>query len=147
MRALLSLRRIWPRLRLAMSAALPLQCALVAIAAASPIAGQARQDFGAVEISVLPVQGNVYMLAGAGGNVSVQIGDEGVLVVDTEFAPLAEKIMAEIKRLSNRPGRFIVNTHDHADHVGGNAALVELIKPTPLDPLQVIAHENAIARL
>ena len=131
-----------------MSTALRLQCAAtVAIAAASPIAGQARQDFAAVEISVLPVQGNVYMLAGAGGNVSVQIGDEGVLLVDTEFAPLAARIMAEIRRLSSRPVRFIINTHDHPDHVGGNAALVELIKPTPLDPLQMIAHENALARL
>ena len=131
-----------------MSTALRLQfAATVAIAAASPIAGQARQDFAAVEISVLPVQGNVYMLAGAGGNVSVQIGDEGVLVVDTEFAPLAARIMAEIRRLSSRPVRFIINTHDHPDHVGGNAALVELIKPTPLDPLQMIAHENALARL
>jgi glyoxylase-like metal-dependent hydrolase (beta-lactamase superfamily II) len=109
--------------------------------------GSAQQDFAGVEISVLPVQGNVYMLAGAGGNVSVQIGDEGVLIVDTQFAPLAPKIMAAIERLSHRPVRFIINTHDHGDHVGGNAALAALIAATPLEPLQMIAHENALARL
>lgn len=107
----------------------------------------AAQDFSAVELQVLPVQGNVYMIAGAGGNITVQVGAEGVLVVDTQFAPLAEKIMAEIKRLSSRPIRFIINTHGHADHVGGNAALAEMTAPTPLEPLQMIAHENVLNRL
>jgi cyclase len=117
------------------------------IAATAAVDGQAQQDFSAVELAVLPVQGNVYMLVGAGGNISVQIGDEGVLLVDTQFAPLAPRIMAEIERLSDRPVRFIINTHAHADHVGGNAALLELIKPTSLEPLQMIAHDNALARL
>jgi glyoxylase-like metal-dependent hydrolase (beta-lactamase superfamily II) len=107
----------------------------------------AQQDFSAVELAVLPVQGNVYMIAGAGGNISVQAGDEGVLIVDTQFAPLAPKIMAELERLSKRPVRYIINTHDHADHVGGNAALAQLIGATPLEPLQVIAHANALQRL
>jgi glyoxylase-like metal-dependent hydrolase (beta-lactamase superfamily II) len=107
----------------------------------------AAQDFSAVELQVLPVQGNVYMIAGAGGNITVQVGAEGVLVVDTQFAPLAEKIMAEIKRLSSRPIRFIINTHGHPDHVGGNAALAEMTAPTPLEPLQMIAHENVLNRL
>ena len=119
--------------------------ALAAAAIAAPLCE--AQDFAAVELSVIPVQGNVYMLAGAGGNVSVQIGDEGILLVDTQFAPLAPRIMAELRKLSTRPVRFIINTHDHADHVGGNAALAELIAPGPLEPLQMIAHENALARL
>jgi glyoxylase-like metal-dependent hydrolase (beta-lactamase superfamily II) len=113
---------------------------------AAPLAA-AQQDFASVELSVLPVQGNVYMIAGAGGNISVQVGDEGALIVDTQFAPLAPKIMAEIRKLTNRSVRFIINTHDHADHVGGNAALAELIAPSSLEPLQMIAHENALARL
>jgi glyoxylase-like metal-dependent hydrolase (beta-lactamase superfamily II) len=123
-----------------------IHCALVAAALAAPWC-EAQQDFSAVELSVLPVQGNVYMIAGAGGNISVQVGDEGVLVVDTQFAALAPKIMAEIDELSKGPVRFIINTHAHADHVGGNAALAGLIKPTSLEPLQMIAHENALARL
>jgi cyclase len=121
-----------------------------AVLAAATLAGpvcEAQQDFSAVELTVLPVQGNVYMIAGAGGNISVQVGDEGVLLVDTQFAALAPKIMAEIEKLSNGPVRFIINTHAHADHVGGNAALVQLIEPTSLEPLQMIAHENALARL
>jgi cyclase len=130
-----------------MSAARAACCALLGIAALIASVAHAQQDFSAVELTVLPVQGNVYMLAGAGGNITVQTGDEGVLLVDTQYAPLAPRIMAEIKRLSSRPVRFIINTHDHADHVGGNAALAHLIAPSALDPLQMIAHENALARL
>jgi len=130
-----------------MSGATPIRCvALVAAALAAPLC-EAQQDFSAVELSVLPVQGNVYVIAGAGGNISVQVGDEGVLVVDTQFAQLARKIMAEIEKLSKGPVRFIINTHAHPDHVGGNAALAGLIKPTSLEPLQMIAHENVLARL
>jgi glyoxylase-like metal-dependent hydrolase (beta-lactamase superfamily II) len=130
-----------------MTRAAPLRYATFVAAALTAPLGRAQQDFSAVQLSVLPVQGSVYMIAGAGGNISVQIGAEGVLLVDTQFAPLAPRIMAEIKRLSSGPVRFIVNTHDHPDHVGGNAALAELIKPTSLEPLQMIAHENALARL
>ena len=130
-----------------MSSANAACCALLAVVALRASVGHAQQDFSAVELTVLPVQGSVYMLAGAGGNVTIQTGDEGVLLVDTQFAPLAPRIMAEVKRLSSGPVRFIINTHDHADHVGGNAALAQLIAPSALDPLQMIAHENALARL
>jgi glyoxylase-like metal-dependent hydrolase (beta-lactamase superfamily II) len=65
---------------------------------------------------------NVYMLAGAGSNVTVQFGNDGVLVVDTEYEPMADRLLAEIKRLAgDRVIRYVVNTHSHLDHVGGNA--------------------------
>jgi glyoxylase-like metal-dependent hydrolase (beta-lactamase superfamily II) len=119
----------------------------LAAAASATLGVAAQTDFSAVELQVLPVQGNVYMIAGAGGNVTVQVGDEGVLVIDTQFAPLVPRIMAEIERLSSRPVRFMINTHAHADHVGGNAAFVEMIAAGPLEPLQMIAHQNVLNRL
>ena len=85
-------------------------------------AQQSQIDFAAVEIHLLPVQGNVHMLVGAGGNVTVQVGKQGVLLVDTEFGPLVPKIMAEVRKLSSGPLRYIINTHVHGDHVGGNEA-------------------------
>jgi glyoxylase-like metal-dependent hydrolase (beta-lactamase superfamily II) len=119
----------------------------LAAAASATLGVAAQTDFSAVELQVLPVQGNVYMIAGAGGNVTVQVGDEGVLVIDTQFAPLVPRIMAEIERLSSQPVRFMINTHAHADHVGGNAAFVEMIAAGPLEPLQMIAHQNVLNRL
>jgi glyoxylase-like metal-dependent hydrolase (beta-lactamase superfamily II) len=104
-------------------------------------------NLDSAQIHVLPVQGNVYMLIGPGGNVTVQVGKQGVLMVDTMFAPLAPKIMAEVRRLSNGPVRFIINTHMHPDHTGGNAAIYKLAAPDAAQPLNVIAHENVLARL
>jgi len=73
---------------------------------------------------VLPVQGSVYLISGAGANITVQIGSTGVTLVDTPPAELAPQVRAEIRKLSDKPIRFIVNTNADADHVGGNAALV-----------------------
>ncbi len=75
------------------------------------------------ELTVLPVQGNVYMISGAGGNIAVQIGQMGVVVVDTGLANMADKVLAAIKKLSDRPLQYIINTHMHADHTGGNDAV------------------------
>ncbi|HTC88880.1 MAG TPA: MBL fold metallo-hydrolase [Bryobacteraceae bacterium] len=110
-------------------------------------ANSQQQDFDKVEIHVEPVQHKVYMLVGAGGNTTVQIGDEGVLLVDTQFAPLAAKLMAEIRKLSTGPVRYIVNTHMHPDHVGGNAAIAKLAGSDPALPLKIIAQENVLNRL
>ncbi len=98
----------------------------------------AQGRFDAVEVQVKHVQGNVYMMVGAGGNVTVQIGDDGVLVVDTQFAPMAPKIMAAIRELSDKPIRYIINTHVHGDHAGGNEALA-----TP-SGATIVGHENVI---
>src|SRR5436190_760446 len=82
-------------------------------------------DFSKMEVVSLRVQGNVYMLAAAGGNIAVQAGDEGVLVVDTGYEKMADKILAAIKKISNKPIRTIVNTTLADDHTGGNAVLVK----------------------
>jgi cyclase len=82
-----------------------------------------QQNFDAVEIKTLKVRDDIYMLVGAGGNITLQVGDDGLLIVDTQFAPLAQKIMAAIRQISDKPLRYIVDTHHHGDHTGGNAAL------------------------
>jgi cyclase len=111
------------------------------------LAQQQQIDFDKVEIHVLPVQGNVHMLVGAGGNITIQTGKQGVLLVDTEFGPLATKIMAEVRKLSNGPLRYIINTHIHGDHVGGNEALVKMTPADPTQPLNIVAHENVLNRM
>ena len=105
------------------------------------------QNLDNLQIKVLPVQGNVFMLAGSGGNISLQVGKEGVLMVDTEYAPLAPRIMSEIRKLSKGPVRYIINTHVHPDHVGGNEAFAKLIPDDPAAPLKIIAHENVLNRM
>jgi hypothetical protein len=78
-----------------------------------------------LKIQAQAVQGNIYMLTGAGGNVTVQVGEEGVLVVDTQFEPMAPKILVAIRKISDKPIRYIINTHVHPDHTGGNEALAK----------------------
>jgi glyoxylase-like metal-dependent hydrolase (beta-lactamase superfamily II) len=72
------------------------------------------------EVHVWPVQGNIYMIVGAGGNITVQAGKDGVLLVDTGLANMSDKVLAAIKTISTGPIRYIINTHYHADHTGGN---------------------------
>ena len=84
---------------------------------------QAQQtDYSKVEVKATKVAGNVYMLEGAGGNIGVSVGDDGLLIVDDQFAPLADKIRAALKGLADKKLRFILNTHWHGDHTGGNVA-------------------------
>lgn len=74
------------------------------------------------QIEVLPVQGNIYMVAGAGANITVQMGEQGVLVVDTGTARMSDQVIAEIRKLSKKPLRYVINTSIHLDHTGGNEA-------------------------
>ena len=108
---------------------------------------QQPQNFDNVEVHVLPVQGNVYMLVGAGGNMTMQVGKEGVLLVDTMYAGLSDKVLAAIRTVSDKPIRYIINTHVHADHVGGNEAMAKSISISNQEPLNVIAHANVLNRL
>jgi cyclase len=95
-------------------------CMLAAVTAAA----QPPRDFSAVEIEILHVQGNVYALFGAGGNTTVQPGSGGVLVVDTQYAGMSDKLLAAIRSLSDQPIRYVINTHAHGDHIGGNESLI-----------------------
>src|SRR5690242_16913005 len=82
---------------------------------------RAQQDFSKVEVKVIPVAKNIYMLQGAGGNIGVSAGPDGILIVDDQFAPLAPKIEAALKELNPGKLKFVLNTHFHGDHTGGNA--------------------------
>src|ERR1043166_852439 len=100
----------------------------------------AQQDFSKVEIKVTRVSGNIYMLEGAGGNIAASVGDDGIVIVDDQFAPLAEKIQAALEHITDKPVRFIINTHYHGDHTGGNEAFSNTGST-------VIAQDNVRKRL
>jgi glyoxylase-like metal-dependent hydrolase (beta-lactamase superfamily II) len=120
---------------------------------------QQDQNFDAVQMDVQQVSGNVYMVVGAGGNTTVFTGPEGVLVVDTQFAPLSAKLLDVIKKLSDQPIRWIVNTHMHGDHIGGNEAIAKAgrtraggnvvgdIGQAATATARIIAHENTLNHL
>src|SRR5215831_7776440 len=93
---------------------------LIALCFVGLVRAQQNENLNAVDVHILPVQGNVYMLVGAGSNITVQIGNDGVLVVDTQYAPLSDKILAAIRTLSKGPIRYVVNTTSDPDHTGGN---------------------------
>src|SRR5579872_733562 len=99
-----------------------------------------QQDYSKVQIKVTKVAGTVYMLEGAdAGNIGASVGEDGIVIVDDQYAPLAEKIQAALKGITDKPVRFIINTHYHGDHTGGNAYFQ---KQAP-----IIAHDNVRKRL
>lgn len=98
-----------------------------------------NQDFSKVQMKVSKVAGNVYMLQGTGGNIGVSVGDDGIVIVDDEYAPLADKIQAALKGITDKPVRFVINTHYHGDHTGGNEYFQ---KQAP-----IIAQDNVRKRL
>src|SRR5262245_8048259 len=87
------------------------------------LAGAARAQSEDVKIETIPVRPGISMLTGQGGNIGVSVGDDGVLLIDDQFAPLTDKIRAAVGALSPEPIRFVVNTHWHGDHTGGNENL------------------------
>jgi cyclase len=115
-------------------AALPI---LVSILATSGAYGQ--RDMSNVQIKTIPVAGNIHMLEGSGGNIGVSTGPDGVLIVDDQFLPLAEKIAAAVEKLNQGPIKFVLNTHWHGDHTGGNAHFGK--------KASIVAHANVRKRL
>ena len=115
--------------------------ALIVLCGASLIAPPAlAQNFDAVEIEATPLRGGLFMMTGAGGNLLVSTGPDGVLVIDDQYAPLAAKIRAAIAKLDAGPIRWVVNTHWHSDHTGGNAAMAEA-------GAVIVAHDNVRERM
>jgi len=98
------------------------------------------QNFDDAKIEITTLSDHVYMLTGYGGNIGVSVGDDGAFVIDDQFAALTPKIMAAIKTLSDKPIQFLVNTHHHGDHTGGNENLNKL-------GATIIAHDNVRKRL
>ena len=124
----------------------PLLRALALSAVVTTLARGQPPNFDNTQEHLLPVQGNTYMLAGAGGNTTLQVGKDGVLVVDTQYAEMAPKILSEIRKLSDKPIVWMVNTHIDQDHSGGNAALAKLGRGPGPRP-RIIAHENVLNRM
>ncbi len=103
------------------------------------IAAWAQMDFSRIKIKTTHVAGSVYMLEGAGGNIGVSVGPDGMLLVDDQFVPLAEKIRAALKELGEGSLKFLVNTHFHGDHTGGNVVFG--------DEAHIVSHTNVRKRL
>ena len=129
-----------------------------AVAAATAVAQQG-QNFDNVQIETVKVRDDVYMLVGAGGNTTIHVGSDGIMVVDTQFAPLSAKILSAIRAISDAPIRYVVNTHLHGDHIGGNEAISKAgrfraggnvvgdLGAAATATAVIIAHENVLKRL
>jgi cyclase len=102
--------------------------------------GYAQQDFDNVEIQTVPVAKGIYMLAGQGGNIGLSVGEDGVFLIDDQYAPLTQKIIAAIHAITDKPLKFVVNTHWHADHTGGNENIGK-------GGAVIVAHHNVRKRM
>jgi glyoxylase-like metal-dependent hydrolase (beta-lactamase superfamily II) len=112
----------------------------LAVAALGSTAWAQQRNFDAVQIKTTQVAAGIYMLEGEGGNIGVSAGEDGVFLIDDQFAPLTPKIVAAVKAISDKPIRFLMNTHWHGDHVGGNENLGKA-------GVVIIAHDNVYKRM
>jgi glyoxylase-like metal-dependent hydrolase (beta-lactamase superfamily II) len=114
----------------------------IALAAAALSFGAPAQqrNFDAVQIKTTQVADGIYMLEGEGGNIGVSVGEDGVFLIDDQYAPLTPKITAAVNAISDKPIRFLMNTHWHGDHVGGNENLGKA-------GVVIIAHDNVYKRM
>ena len=115
--------------------------ALTLLVSMLSVAASAQDRFANVQIKTTPLNGSAFMLVGAGGNIGVSAGDDGILIVDDQFEPLAEKIAAALKDINKSPVKYVVNTHYHGDHTGGNAWFKENQDAT------IFAHDNVRVRM
>lgn len=132
------------------------------------VSAVAQDDFSKVQIKSTKVSGNIYMLEGAGGNIGVSAGEDGILIVDDQFAPLAERIRAALHSLNPGKLKFVLNTHYHGDHTGGNSTfgpevpviaqtnvrkrleteqkvMGETVKASPKEALPVITFDQSVS--
>ncbi len=112
---------------------------------ASPNNARQGRNPNAEEVHLLPVQGNISMLVGAGGNITVQAGEDGILLVDTGLATMSDKVLEAIRPLSKRPLVYIINTDDRGDHTGGNETIGKTGRPVPTDSQRYAVAERVAA--
>ena len=127
-------------MKVALALAFGLTIASAAFAQTPPAPPPPMIDWAKIEIKTTDLGSNTYMLEGQGGNITVAVGSDAVLMVDGQFAPLSDKIKAAIKAISPLPIKYLVNTHFHGDHTGGNANFAK-------DGVTVVAHDNIRVRL
>jgi len=107
---------------------------------AMPGAATAQQDFSDVVVEAKPIRAGLYLVTGRGGNIVASSGDDGLFLVDDQYAPLTERIQAALQEVTDQPVRFVINTHWHGDHVGGNENFARA-------GAVIIAHENVRSRM
>jgi cyclase len=113
----------------------------VALALACSLApAHAQRDWSKVEVKTIPVAPGIYMLQGAGGNIGLAVGDDGAFLIDDQYAPLTDKVKAAVAAVTAKPIRFVLNTHWHGDHTGGNENLGAA-------GVLIVAHDNVRTRL
>jgi cyclase len=113
---------------------------VLGISLAAGTAWAQQRDFSKVTIKTTKLTESLYMLEGAGGNIGVSVGDDGVIVIDNQFAPLTPKIQEAITKISSKPIKFVLNTHWHMDHVGGNENMAAA-------GAVIVAHDNVRKRM
>ena len=115
-------------------------CSLLGLGLAIGVSAASAQQMEDVEIETVSVVDGVYMLVGQGGNIGVSVGDDGIILIDDQYAPLTDKIIAAVRALTDRPILFVLNTHWHGDHTGGNENLGSA-------GAIIVAHENVRRRM